>query len=1310
MTLFDSQCHCNFHLEYLAAGGAYLPIEIGYPAQQLSQIVDECTPVVVLTLRGHANKLPPGTPYMAMDATLEPWEEVSTADIPVSGDIDDLAYCVYSSGTTGAPKGIMCPHRGAVLSYKYRTFVAPYTDGEREACNVFFVWEMLRPLLEGATLVVVPDDVIYDPVALITLIRQQNVTRMLFTPSLIEAVLTSPALSVDTIRSSLQRFRVMILCGEVVTSKLRKRILQVSPENMKLLNLYSISECHDVSMVDLANDDHLYEKFCHTGNTLPGVDLQILREGENGELRRVPVGVEGSVYVSGPTLARGYVARPDLTTARFISRPEKLPTVQIIAQDADDGPLYSRMYDTGDVGRLLPNGCLEILGRHNTMQKVRGYSIELQAIEEEVKNIPYINASAVQIVGKEGDDKHIVAYVVLNVDVAPAKAVHEIRKTLKHSLQHYMVPSYILSLEKLPTHPISGKLDVRALPSTLVEVVKHVQQQRTGEHVECLNLSETEKVVATHWSTVLSLPLELLDLDESFFDLGGHSLLASQLAAALSAGRPDLNIRVPDLYKFPTIRQFSLYMDGQQQDARNGFSPDTLVEEIHKFVEGIPSRFDLALRAYWHGMSSEYKDTTSTVVGSGDSDSESLFPTHGSFMGIRVLLTGCTGFLGAHLLYELLQHKRGPVKIFCLVRATTSETPLERIMNSLIKFGLWRGQTEWYSRIEAIVGDLEVDLFGLREEQYFYFTTTIDRVIHCGAKVNLAYPYSALRNANVLSTARIIHFAMDTKVKQLTYVSTNAVFANDGRYCDDIHLTSVSGLETGYAQSKYVAERLVRKAVEVGLPAVIVRPGNIGGSQEAAQTQLIKSGSNVHGHEESLILRQSRGDTTLDIRAALHRISTTRHGLKEAINRIGWNAQDTNLLFFLGCATIGQFPDIENWLCELIPVDVTARCIVSIAFDESSLNQAYNVIGESRLSFREFFKIAEIFGIHVKPVSFNEFHGSLKAAVFSADETEEQNNILLKPLLELIQSVTKFENLQEKNTFNINRLHDHIARVGDLHIPPFDRVLASNYWAKFRTLDLLKSVPDASRPLDGKVALVTGSSGGIGAAIAHVLARAGANVCLAARRKDRIRSLSIELARAYSVHCLAICTDVTDRTSVQECCEKIFEELGPINFLVNNAGVMHYTLTRNLHETEWMEAIDVNIKGVLHTTAAVFPNMLANGGHIVNISSNAGRVAFPGLAVYTGTKFFVEGFSESLRKELINTGIKVTTVQPGDCKSEINQCTTDSAALEKYSQSSRARNVWLDPNDVAETVLWVLTQPEHVTIGEVRVEPRDSPA
>ena len=183
-----------------------------------------------------------------------------------------------------------------------------------------------------------------------------------------------------------------------------------------------------------------------------------------------------------------------------------------------------------------------------------------------------------------------------------------------------------------------------------------------------------------------------------------------------------------------------------------------------------------------------------------------------------------------------------------------------------------------------------------------------------------------------------------------------------------------------------------------------------------------------------------------------------------------------------------------------------------------------------------------------------------------------------------------------------------------------------------------------------------------------------------------------------------------DRTSVQECCEKIFEELGPINFLVNNAGVMHYTLTRNLHETEWMEAIDVNIKGVLHTTAAVFPNMLANGGHIVNISSNAGRVAFPGLAVYTGTKFFVEGFSESLRKELINTGIKVTTVQPGDCKSEINQCTTDSAALEKYSQSSRARNVWLDPNDVAETVLWVLTQPEHVTIGEVRVEPRDSPA
>jgi NADP-dependent 3-hydroxy acid dehydrogenase YdfG len=161
--------------------------------------------------------------------------------------------------------------------------------------------------------------------------------------------------------------------------------------------------------------------------------------------------------------------------------------------------------------------------------------------------------------------------------------------------------------------------------------------------------------------------------------------------------------------------------------------------------------------------------------------------------------------------------------------------------------------------------------------------------------------------------------------------------------------------------------------------------------------------------------------------------------------------------------------------------------------------------------------------------------------------------------------------------------------------------------------------------------------------------------------------------------------------------------------LVNCAGVMYYTLMENGREEEWERTVEVNCKGALNCMGAVLPGMLGRGrGHIVTISSDAGRKVFPGLAVYSASKFFVEALSQGLRLETAGSGLKVTTVQPGNVATDLSALSSDEDALERYGRPSGARV--LDSEDVAASVVHVLSQPDHVAVNEVLVEPRDEPA
>jgi NADP-dependent 3-hydroxy acid dehydrogenase YdfG len=247
----------------------------------------------------------------------------------------------------------------------------------------------------------------------------------------------------------------------------------------------------------------------------------------------------------------------------------------------------------------------------------------------------------------------------------------------------------------------------------------------------------------------------------------------------------------------------------------------------------------------------------------------------------------------------------------------------------------------------------------------------------------------------------------------------------------------------------------------------------------------------------------------------------------------------------------------------------------------------------------------------------------------------------------------------------------------------------------------------ADGPLNGRVAIVTGASAGIGAAIAKTLAHAGARVVLAARRLDRIEAIA-EALEESGCEALAVRSDVTSMEDMKALADATLARFGGIDILVNNAGVMPVSPLADCQVDEWKLMVDVNVNGVLNGIAAVLPTMIEQrAGHIVNIGSVAGRRPFPGGTVYSATKFAVRGLSWGLHLELgAEYGIRVTEIQPGIVSTELFDSDAHQSFREGLEKAWKGKRT-LQPEDVAQSVLYALSAPEHVSVSEVLVRPVD---
>jgi NADP-dependent 3-hydroxy acid dehydrogenase YdfG len=242
--------------------------------------------------------------------------------------------------------------------------------------------------------------------------------------------------------------------------------------------------------------------------------------------------------------------------------------------------------------------------------------------------------------------------------------------------------------------------------------------------------------------------------------------------------------------------------------------------------------------------------------------------------------------------------------------------------------------------------------------------------------------------------------------------------------------------------------------------------------------------------------------------------------------------------------------------------------------------------------------------------------------------------------------------------------------------------------------------------LEGKVAAITGASSGIGEATAVALAEGGARVALGARRRDRLDALVERLGD----HALAIETDVTDEDQARAFIRRTRDELGSVDVLVNNAGVMLLGLLLMQSGDDWRRMIEVNQLGLLYCSHEALRVMAEQGsGHIVNVSSVAGRGAFAGSAVYNMTKWGVTGFSEALRQEALHVNVRVTCVEPGFVDTELQGHNTNPAVVDATEKMREQIGKVLEADDIAQAVLYAVSRPEHVSVNEVLVRPTKQP-
>ncbi|HVV21536.1 MAG TPA: non-ribosomal peptide synthetase, partial [Pseudonocardiaceae bacterium] len=494
------------------AGAAYVPTDPNYPAERLAYTARDAGLRVVVTR----------LPAFPAEQCRTPDEVTTAADGTVpTPDVapGEPAYVIYTSGSTGRPKGVVVPHRN-VISLVDATR-GDYGLGASDVWSMFHssafdvsVYEMWGCLLTGGRLVVVPYFVSRDPERFRDLLVAERVTVLSQTPSAFAQLLPVDHRNLAT--------RLVIFAGEPLDARMLLPWFEQHPDTVcRMVNMFGITETTVHTTVQTVSRDLALAASKSVGPALPGWHLYVMDQAG----RLVPPGVVGEIYVGGAGVALHYLNQPDLTRQRFLPDPFT----------------GGRMYRSGDLGRLRPDGCLEHLGRMDNQVKIRGFRIELDEIRTVLLEDPAVSAATVVVRRTDHTDARLDAYVVFHAgstDIDPTV----VRARAAGILPDYMVPTTVTAVASFPL-TTNGKLDTAKLPAPVVGTTSAAKGTPTADDALAESLQDV-------WSSVLGVPV---GVDDDFFDLGGNSVVAVRLGTALRAtGLPAIKLR--ELYRHPTIR------------------------------------------------------------------------------------------------------------------------------------------------------------------------------------------------------------------------------------------------------------------------------------------------------------------------------------------------------------------------------------------------------------------------------------------------------------------------------------------------------------------------------------------------------------------------------------------------------------------------------------------------------------------------------------------------------------------------------------------------------------------------------------